>query len=407
MGYSRDAMKGVSWLGAFRIVTRVLSFVRTAITARRLSPSQVGIFGIATIVLSLMEIVTETGINIFLTQKKEQIDSYISTAWITSIIRGLLISAVIFFAAPFVATFYGIQENVYLLRVIALVPFLRGFINPSVVIFTKELSFHKEFYYRTAVFLVETVVSVILLLSNPSPLSLVWGLVFGALFEVVYSFIVARPLPEFVFEKEKLREVIKRGKWLTFTGVFSYFYHNGDDLIVGKLLGTGPLGLYQMAYKISMLPITEGSDVIGAVTFPILVKMSDDKKRLRRAYLKSVGIISVIVIPMAIMFVVFPELIIQLILGEKWLSVTPVLRVLAVFGALRAISLSVISPIYALQKQEYVTILMAVSLSTMLITIFPFISLWGLLGAAYAALLGTLVAFPLSLYYVQKVLKHG
>jgi O-antigen/teichoic acid export membrane protein len=405
MGYKKDVIKGFSWLAAFRVITRALSFVRTAIIARLLTPSQVGVFAIATIVLSLMEIVTETGINIFLTQKKDDIDRYISTAWVTSIARGIIISVVIFISAPFVAAFFNVSEVVDILRLVSLVPLIRAFINPSVVKFLKDLTFHKEFTYRLIIFMVETFVTLLLVYLDPSPINLVWGLIFGAAFEVVLSFYMATPLPGFVFEKTLLREVFGRGKWLTLTGIFNYLYHSGDDLVVGKLLGTASLGMYDMAYKISMLPITEGSDVIGKVMFPVLVKMSHDKKRLMNAYLKSVAMISALVIPMCAVFIFFPEPIIRVILGEQWLDVAPVLRVLAIFGGLRAISISVISPIYALDKQEYVTTITLVSLTGMALTIIPFIQRWGLIGAAFAALFGTLLSLPVIIYYVLKLFK--
>lgn len=407
MGYKSDVIKGFSWLGSFRIVTRILSFVRTAIVARLLSPSQVGVFGIAAIVLSLIELLTETGINIFLTQKKENIDHYISTAWITSMIRGFIISLVIFLAAPYIADFYSVKQYEYVLKLIALVPFIRGFINPSVVKYTKDLNFSKEFYYRTSVFMVETAATIFLLYMNPSPVSLVWGLIAGSIFEVLFSFTFAKPLPAFSFRMPLLREVVGRGKWLTLTGIFNYIYHNGDDIIVGKVLGTAQLGFYEMAYKISTLPITEGSDVVGRVMFPVLVKMTHDLDRLKRAYIKSVCMIAIVVIPMGIAFFFFPEQIIRIILGDQWLSAVPVLRVLALFGVLRAISISVTSPIYALEKQEYVTRITLVSLIGMSITIFPFVQTWGIVGAAYSALVGTLLSIPVALYYVKKVFTNA
>ena len=70
MGYTKEAIKGVSWLGAFRLFARVLSFLRTIIVARILSPAQFGVYGIAALALSLIEILTETGINVFLVQNK-------------------------------------------------------------------------------------------------------------------------------------------------------------------------------------------------------------------------------------------------------------------------------------------------------------------------------------------------
>src|SRR3990167_7344642 len=99
MGYKTDAFKGISWIGILRASTRGITFVRLAILARILSPAQFGVFGIATLVLSLLEIITETGINVFLIQKKD-IKSYINSAWIVSIVRGFIIAIFLFALAP-------------------------------------------------------------------------------------------------------------------------------------------------------------------------------------------------------------------------------------------------------------------------------------------------------------------
>src|SRR4029079_5244964 len=104
MGYTRETIKGISWLGAFRIFTRALSFLRTLVVARVLNPFQFGIFGIATLVLAFIEVMTETGINIFLVQNKERVEEYIDTAWIVSILRGLVISTAIILCSPLVST---------------------------------------------------------------------------------------------------------------------------------------------------------------------------------------------------------------------------------------------------------------------------------------------------------------
>lgn len=402
MGYRKEVIKGFSWLGSFRIVTRVMSFIRTAIVARLLTPSQVGVFGIATIVLSLVEILTETGINIVLTQKKDDIDRYISSAWVVSIFRGILISIIIFLSVSLIVSFYQVEGYEQVFYLISLVPFLRGFINPSVVKFTKELSFNKEFYYRSSVFFVETAVTILLVYLNPTPVSLAWGLISGAVFEVMYSFIFAKPLPAFSFQSIYIKEIFSKGKWLTATGVFNYLYHNGDDLIVGKVLGSASLGLYEMAYKVSMLPISEGSDVIGRVMFPVFVKMNDDLTRLKRAYFASVLMISAFAIPLGMLFYIFPKEIISFILGEQWLEAADVLQYLAIFGSLRAISISVTSPLYALHRQSDVTVITLVSLTAMIISIFPLISLYGLTGAALAALFGTVVSFPFSIFYITR-----
>jgi len=406
MGYTKDAIKGISWIGFFRIATRVISYVRIAILARILTPSQFGAADIVLLTLSITEIFTETGINIFLIQQKEKIDKYISTAWVISIVRGLLIALAILIFASSIAQFFSSQIAYNLLIASIFVPIFRGFINPSIAKFVKDLQFRKEFYNRTSIFFVESVVSVIFAFMLHSPIAIIYGLITGALFEVILSFLIAKPQPRFKFEGELFKQVISRGKWLTATGIFNYLYHNGDNIVVGKLLGTGALGLYQRAYSISILPITEVSDTFGKVTLPVFVKMSDDIPRLKRAYLRSVMTISAIVVPTGALIFMFPELVIKIILGSQWISAASTLQVLSVFGVIRAISISSLSPFYALKRQEFVSQITFVSFLGLAITIIPFVSMWGLVGAAYSALFGSLLSIPLILYYLNKIFKE-
>ena len=106
MGYTKDTMRGVGWVGGLRLITRIVSFARIAILARLLSPVQFGVFGIAMLVTALLEVFTETGVNIILVQEKKDIKEYINSAWIVSIVRGIAISTIIFFSASFVSIFF-------------------------------------------------------------------------------------------------------------------------------------------------------------------------------------------------------------------------------------------------------------------------------------------------------------
>ena len=107
MGYTKEAIKGISWVGAFRLSTRFITLLRTAILARILSPAQFGVFGIASLLLGLVEMLTETGINIFLVQEADDAHKYLNTAWMVSIMRGILISAVIILSAGLVSNFFN------------------------------------------------------------------------------------------------------------------------------------------------------------------------------------------------------------------------------------------------------------------------------------------------------------
>jgi len=406
MGYFRQAIKGVSWMGALRVSTRAIAFVKIAILARLLTPEQFGVFGIASIVLAFLEILTETGINIFFIQGEGKIKDYIDTSWVVSIARGFIISIIILFASRYIAYFLNSPESYGLLKLICLVPLLRGFINPAIVKFQKNLEFNKEFVFRFVIFSLDAVAAIILALITKSATSLVWGLIVGALMEIILSIILVKPRPKFTFDFKKIKQVISRGKWVTIYGIFNYSFENGDDIVVGKLLNTSSLGIYQVAYKISSLPITEIADVIGKVTLPVFVDISGEIARLRIAFKKTILIVSVLVTGMGLLLFIFPREVVMLILGDQWLSAVPVLRVLSILGVIRAI-LTVPNAVFlAFKKQEYVSTITFVSLLILAISIVPLVSKYGILGAAVSATFGAALSLPFSAYFMYKVFKR-
>src|SRR3989344_2694613 len=107
MGYFKDAVKGVSWMTAFRILYRAIGLVRIAIIAHLLTPLALGVFGIVSLVLAFLEIITETGINVFLIQEKDEAEGYFNTAWVLSILRGIIISLLIVIAAGPISDFFN------------------------------------------------------------------------------------------------------------------------------------------------------------------------------------------------------------------------------------------------------------------------------------------------------------
>lgn len=404
MGYLRDTIKGFGWMGGFRVVSRSVALVRTGILARILIPAQFGVYGIATLILAFLETFTETGINIFLIQEKERIDKYVDTAWIVSILRGFIIALFTLASIPLVVSFFSSPEVTPLLILVAGVSAVRGFINPARVVYQKQLQFGKEFWFRTSVFVADSATAIIVSLATRSAIGLVWGLMAGAVVELVLSHTILSPKPKLALDTAKFKKIVKRGKWVTMAGIFSYLTRQGDDAIVGKLLNTASLGLYQMAYRISTLPVTEVADVAGKVTFPIYVKIKGDKLRLRKAFLKTAAGVSTLAAVGGLVIFVFPELIVKIILGDMWLAAVPTLRILTVFGVISAVTGVGGSLFFALKKQNYVSAITAVRFVTLALVIIPLTLRFGIEGAAYSTIIAVITPIPLIIYYLRKTL---
>jgi lipopolysaccharide exporter len=405
MGYFKEAAKGVTWMAVYRVFYRILGIVRLGVIAHMLTPFGLGVFGVATITLALVEILTETGINVFLIQRKDDVDQYLNTAWVISIFRGAFISFLIFVSAPVISLFFNSPESQKLLYLVSLVPLLRGFINPAIVKFQKNLLFYKEFTYKLLVYIADSAAAVIGVFITRSPMGLVYGLIAGAVFEIIYTFMVARPTPKFILDISYAKKIIGQGKWVTLFGIFDYLFTQADNIIVGRILGVAPLGIYQNAYKISTSPLTEVGDVFFRVTFPVFSKISGESDRLKRAFLKNTLVNAMLMIPFGILIFVLAELIVKYLLGPGWEGAVPVVRLLSILGIVRGIAGSTNSLLVARERQKYSAISTMVSTAIMLSSIVPLIKIYGIMGAGMAAILGTVVSLPFTIFFIIKTLK--
>lgn len=405
MGYFKDAVKGVSWMTGYRVLYRLIGLVRIAIIAHLLTPLALGVFGIVSLVLAFLEIITETGINFFLIQEKNDAEGYFNTAWVLSIFRGIIISLLIVIAAGPISGFFNSPASKNLLYLSALVPLIRGLINPVIVKFQKELHFNKEFTYRLSVFFVECLVSVLAVVYTKSVFGLVWGMIASALYEVFYTFIVVKSWPKFSLNVSKAKKIMEKGKWVTLFGVFDYLYTQSDNIIVGRMLGVAPLGIYQNAYKISTAPLTEVGDIFFRVTFPVFSKISGEAQRLKTAFIKNTLVNFVFMGFAGIIIYIFAEPIVNLILGSGWESAIPVVKLLSVLGVVRGVAGSTNSLLVAREKQKYSAIVMIVSTLGLWLSIVPLINAYGIIGAGMAAIIGTVVSLPFTGYFIFKTLK--
>lgn len=401
MSYKREAIKGVSWIGILRLLIKVVGFAEAIILARILLPDQFGAYGVALLALGLLEVLTETGVNIVLIQE-DDVDEYISSAWVVSILRGLVIMLVLLVISPLIAGFFHSSLSLQLLYLISLVPLLRGFINPAVVKLQKDLQFSKEFYYRLAILSVDTVVSITLCVVTKSPIGIVIGLIAGVVIEVLLSYIIVKPVPKLSFKKHYVSRLFHRGKWITGTSIFNYLFFNLDNIVVGRLLGASQLGIYQMAYSMSVAPLTELSNVFIHVTFPIFTRLSTDRIRLRSGFFKSILFVSLLSLPAVMVLVFLPGIFIY-ILGQRWSEVVYILPILGILGLSKSVLGFSTSLFLSEKKQSYATVTSLVNIVGLTIPIVPLVSHFGTFGAALSACIGALIALPLYVYYIMKI----
>lgn len=399
----QSAKSGV-WVSGIKVSNRLLQILLLIILARMLTPRDFGLVGIALVTLGATQQLSKIGLDAALIHDRaDDVDQYLNTTWVLEATRGLLIFAVLFAAAPYVAALFNEPEATWLIRVIAIGPLALGLRNPGAVYFRKDLAFHREFVYQASGGVAQFVVGVGYALVSPTVWALVVAFIAGDVVRSIASYLLHpyRPAPR--FDGGAARRLINYGKWITGGSIIYWIYSQGDDAFVGWYLSATALGFYQYAYRIADIPSSEVSEVISSVTFPAYSKLQDDPARLRQALLGATRMSMVVTFPMAFGIALIAPSFVPVVLGDDWRPMIVVLQLLALYGLVHSMTRNFGSVWKAIGRPDIIAKLGLIRVVCIAVAIWPATAAWGIEGTA-AVVVGVYLVpmLPLDIYMLTK-----
>jgi PST family polysaccharide transporter len=401
---SNKMAKGAAWMVGFKMVERGIGLVSTIVLARLLEPGDFGLVAMATAFLGLLALLTSFSFDVALIQKQDADRHLYDTAWTFNVIFGLLLSLTLAISAIPLAEFYNEARLEKILYVLAFSTFVGGFGNIGPVAFRKDLQFHKEFYFLLTKKLMGFTVCMVLAFTLRNYWALVWGTFAGNMLALLLSYKVHPYRPRFCLSGRK--ELFGFSMWLFINNTIFFSYHRTADFIISKVLGSHALGVYTIAYELSNLPTTELVAPINRAVLPGYSKMANDPAAMRQGFLNVLSMIALCAIPAGVGIALVADLMVTVVLGDKWREAIPLIQMLAVSGVVVALQTNTGSLYMALGKPRYLTML---SLFHVFILFIPLLIILlnqnGLIGIAEAYLLSNLTIWPINYFIVSRLIK--
>lgn len=406
MSNTKQAIFGFSWHTAFKVGAALIALLKISILARLLTPAEFGLFSLATIALGLTEAATETGVNLTIMQSKHSILYFLDSAWVISIFRGVVIGIMMMVVGFFLTWYFDEGRLLFLVGLLSLVPVIKGFINPMIVSLYKEMRFFRDSLYRLTLVLVDAVAAISLGILLHSAYALVGAMILAAIFEVTITFLFFSDRPRFAYLHSRGKHILANGRWLSLSAFFHYLSENMDNFLVGKLAGTYNLGLYDRAYTLSHKPNSEIAKAVQHGTFPIIAQMVREDKSLLNAARKSSFALFVIALIGSLPLLLFPQLIVQLIFGEQWTGVAPMLPWLVGAGLIQAITIYTNTLFLATKSYQIMNLHLGISLLAMIGCVYVLGSNFGVTGAVMGLFVSRLLALPIAAYGAYTLLRR-
>ena len=314
----RSTFSGLGNQYAGTLVTGLGQLVVTAALARLLSPKDYGLIGLAGVYVGLATVFAQFGIGAALIQRVELTPRYIRAGFTASMVLGLLTTAIVWITAPLAAAALGTEQLIPVIRGLSL-SFLLA--NPGFVaeaLSQRNLAWRRLMWVEVTAFLLGYAVPALVLAAAGYG---VWSLVASSLglnLVRTATLLTLQPHPKWPRIGHEIKELLLFGSHFTVARIFNYTAGQGDNLVVGRVLGVVPLGYYSRAFKLMMILVTYFATVVTRVLFPIMSRLQGEPERLRSTYLTGSAILGLVSAPLGALLVVLAPEFVGVILGPRW-----------------------------------------------------------------------------------------
>jgi O-antigen/teichoic acid export membrane protein len=384
------AKKGVMWSFLREGVTEVLLFPSSMLVSRLLTPTEFGITSAALFFIQLAARLSDLGFNAALVRSKHVTREHFTSVFVVNVSIGVLAYAVLTGAAPFIGRFYNSPETGQILPFAALSFLIAPFGAVPGALLTRDLKFRELAIVDWNYCLTFALLSIVLAWMGYSYWSLVYARVASIGAQVLTRLYFTRWRPALRFKSAALRDVLSFGIGMHTRRLLDYTSGNLDNLVVGKTMGMGALGLYDKAYSTMNRFLNRLNTGGPAVMFRVFAMIHEEPERFRRAYSRVIMTATLVGLPiLAIMFATAPHLIVVLF-GANWRPAAVPFQLLCIAGALKQLTSYASSATQAsgnVWSEVWRQLLYIAFIVGGIVALSP----WGPTGAAAAVLMATAV----------------
>jgi len=386
-GLKTKVMRGGVWLGAGSFTEQVLRFGRNMILTRLLAPEAFGTMAIILSASSVIQSMTEVGVREGLIQHpKGDQEEHVGAAWWLAFGRAVSLYALLFIAAPFIASFYGNIELTKLLRVASLGLLFEGAISTKAYVALKQMRFSRWaiINHGGAILGVVTAVALSFYIRD------VWALVLGycaeSVAKCILSFIVCPYLPPFGWHPEAIRDLLRFSKGVFGLPLLNLVFIRADIFVLAKLYSPADLGLYAMAIYLVQTPASFLSNLLGQTLLPAYSQVQGDDRRTNRILVRVTSALALTGMPVLVFVLFCGRSVLTVAYGQRYGAAALPLIVAAFVALLNVINGQITMVFYARgtpQLHRRCVVIMAI---IMIVLIYPAVERFGLVGGQMAAL---------------------
>lgn len=315
---------GLRWSIVEKVSLAIVGFVQLLVVVRYIGKADLGLMAILNTVLSFAGIFSDLGLGNSILHKQEKNHNKLSSLFWFYVMTGVLLNILFVLISPILAYFFEERALTPVMIIASFTFSINGFALLYQAIFYKELDFRVLSQIQIAVTGASFFCVIILAVLGYGVYALVIGVVVRSTVNVIFLTLAGKKyfIPSLYFKMQEVREHIRFAIFQTGERIINTINTQSDVLIVGKLLGTEVLGVYDIFKQLLSRPMQLINPVITRISLPVLAKVQAEPARAGNLYIRQIQYLASVNFPIYIFLALSSEPVIYYFLTETWLSPT-------------------------------------------------------------------------------------
>lgn len=325
MSNSRQVNVAAKWSFVTEIAYKIVSPIVNMILARLLTPEDFGIVATVVMITSFADIFSNAGFSKYLVQQqykleKEQADAA-NVAFATNMAISIAFWLIIIVFRDSLSILVGNPGYGHVIAVGGCILPLTALSSVQIAVFQRNMEYRKLFYGKLIGILMPLLITVPLAFFTHSFWAMIIGNICVNLANAAVLTINSSWRPNTYFNLNLLKKMFGFGSWAFLEQLLGWFNLNIGLFIVSNILSQYYLGLYKTSMAIVNQLMAVFTTTLSAIVITTLSKYARDREGFLEQYYHFQRMLSIIIIPIGIGFLVYRRTITLILLGSNWLDV--------------------------------------------------------------------------------------
>jgi O-antigen/teichoic acid export membrane protein len=320
-------------------------FFRNVIIARLLTPYDMAVASVLSLVVTALEQATNVGLQSYVVKSiDEDLERVMACSHFIAVVRGFFLSIVLLISSGLLSRLFSFPNAVNAFLAISIIPFLNGFLNLDIFLHQRKMKFGPSAYSELVGGIVSIVFVIVGVFVFADYRACALGLVMQALAATLTSHLMSMKRYCVSAFKSEFYKISRFGLPLMLNGILLTTTINGDRFILATsewINAESPIGVeefasYSLCYSLLFTLAMGATRISNNLILPTIASMRDDNERLRKTiglFSEALFFVSTCII---LVFAIFGRDIISWVYGPTYLMDAGLVTTLAVGLACRS-----------------------------------------------------------------------